>query len=91
MKVICNGTIEEVTSLLGPALDIYDQLQSRKPGEKKDEDPSAPFCGLHKVRMVLKEGVSQKTGQYYKFYGCPVRNEDNSFCKWKPPKEENGK
>jgi hypothetical protein len=40
----------------------------------------APVCEIHKASMV------QRQGTYGKFWACPVKNPDGSWCKAKPPK-----
>lgn len=40
----------------------------------------APICELHKVSMV------QRQGTYGKFWACPVKNPDGSWCKYRPGK-----
>lgn len=40
----------------------------------------APMCELHNVSMV------QRQGSYGKFWACPVKNPDGSWCKFRPEK-----
>lgn len=46
-------------------------------------DPN--ICPTHGLRAQLREGVSKKTGKPYKFWSCNGREDDGSFCRWKPP------
>lgn len=46
-------------------------------------------CGVHGTPLVLKPaGVSKTTGKEYKaFWSCPQRNNDGSYCTFKPQKQ----
>jgi hypothetical protein len=41
----------------------------------------SPICDVHKVSMV------QRQGTYGKFWACPVKNPDGSWCKYRPEKQ----
>jgi hypothetical protein len=45
-----------------------------------------PICGIHKVPMTWKTGVSKSTNKPYAFWACSERMPDGSFCKYKPIK-----
>lgn len=49
-----------------------------------------PVCEVHHIPMVMKPaGLSKKTGKPYPaFWSCGERNEDGSYCSFRPPKEE---
>lgn len=40
----------------------------------------APICAVHNMSMV------QRQGTYGKFWACPVKNPDGSWCKYRPDK-----
>src|SRR5437870_3422127 len=59
---------------------------SRKPASAGAEasadvpDPEhPPVCGVHAIPMVLQQG---RRGS---FWSCHERNEDGSFCSYRPP------
>jgi hypothetical protein len=54
--------------------------------------PEAPTCGVHGTTMVWHgPGVSKKTNKPYNgFWTCPTKNIDNSFCSYRPTKNNNG-
>jgi hypothetical protein len=56
--------------------------------EKKEtgKEVSNPICQIHKVPMVWKEGI--KDNRHYALWACPQRNQDGSFCKYKPEKSK---
>jgi hypothetical protein len=48
---------------------------------------NAPVCGVHHIPMVLKPaGISKMGKAYPAFYSCPQRNQDGSYCTFKPEK-----
>lgn len=47
-------------------------------------NPQAPICGVHRVAMTWKTGVSKKTNKPYAFWSCSTKNADGSFCTFKP-------
>ena len=49
---------------------------------------SAPTCGIHNIPMVWKApGVSKTSGKPYPgFWSCKERNQDGSYCKFRPEK-----
>src|SRR5438105_4378101 len=62
---------------------------SRKPaaaratGSEDSLDPEQPpVCGVHTMPMVLQQG---RRGP---FWSCHERNEDGSFCSYRPPTAE---
>ena len=50
-------------------------------------------CPVHNRPWEHKQGVSQRTGKPYSFWGCPVRDE-SGFCQmrpvkaWQPPAQQ---
>lgn len=48
---------------------------------------SIPICGIHHVEMKWKEaGVSKSGKPYQGFWTCNTKNNDGSFCTYKPLK-----
>ena len=49
-------------------------------------DRTAPYCPIHRVALTWRPaGVSKRTGKAYAgFYACPEKNQDGSFCTYKP-------
>ena len=44
-------------------------------------------CPFHNQELVLREGVSKKTGKEYSFYGCSVKD-NGQFCAHTVPNAE---
>ena len=63
----------------------HQALPTSETKEIGKESPN-PICQVHKVPMVWKEGIS-KENKHYAFWACPIRNPDNSFCNYRPPKK----
>jgi hypothetical protein len=49
---------------------------------EKQRENSVPVCPIHNKELVKRKG------QYGEFWACPSRNEDGTWCKWKPEKEK---
>lgn len=92
--VIRSDTAEEAEELLRSALPIYkrfrdavDKGKQARVKQQQDQSPppgTAPTCGIHGTVMEWKTGVSKTTNKPYAFWGCPSKNADGSFCKYKP-------
>jgi hypothetical protein len=47
----------------------------------KKAEANAVYCKDHQVPMVWRKG------KFGSFWSCPQKNEDGSYCKYRPPKE----
>jgi len=83
--VIRSNNWEEFKELKVKLDEIMLKHQPVKPTQTViPEAPQNPICGTHKVPMVWKQGVSRSTGKPYGFWGCSIKNEDGTWCNYKP-------
>lgn len=87
---------EKVSDAFNDAQVIYDQIvakyglkASSSPTKTSNASPqdaeSAPICMVHGVPMNRRPGGVSKTGRAYPaFWACPIKNDDGSFCNYKP-------
>jgi len=54
------------------------EQQEDQPKVQEQKDEEAPICAVHHVAMV------KQRGKYGAFWSCRERNEDGSFCSYKP-------
>ena len=60
---------------------------SKKPIQTTVSNPNAPICGVHDAIMIWRKGGISKAGKPYPgFWACPDRNEDGSYCTYRPPR-----
>lgn len=69
-----------------PIRDVSYQALPTTETKEAGKESSTPICKVHNVPMVWKEGIS-KENKHYAFWACPIRNPDNSFCNYRPPKK----
>jgi len=64
-----------------PIFDSPPLLAAETENKEASQETETPICPTHNKPMVQREG------KYGKFWSCPTRLTDGSYCKYRPPKK----
>lgn len=63
--------------------DVVIELATTNPEKQGCEPSDAPYCGEHRIPMVVRPSKFKKGETYW---ACPHQNEDGTYCKYRPAK-----